>query len=207
MRPQPNRHIDFDPGLGLLNLVDRYDKTEQEYYKDELEENDKRAFELSQVKEISEQKPNNIPYKHLVTLSQSKTKLDEIIEALKRTGEASKIDEVKLKARVDCIKQWIQNYAPESVTFEIQKEKLEINFDSEQKKCISLLSEKMKEIEWNPESIHNSFYDLQEKNQIPAKKFFKIMYNILLDKDRGPRLGFFLATMDKEFIIERLESY
>ena len=207
MRPQPNRHIDFDPGLGLLNLVDRYDKTEQEYYKDELEENDKRAFELSQIKEISDQKPKNIPYKHLVTLSQSKTKLDEIIEALKRTGEASKIDEVKLKARVDCIKQWIQNYAPESVIFEIQKEKLEINFDSEQKKCISLLSEKMKEIEWTPENIHNSFYDLQEKNQIPAKKFFKIIYNILLGKDRGPRLGFFLATMDKEFIIERLESY
>ena len=65
----------------------------------------------------------------------------------------------------------------------------------------------MKEIEWTPENIHNSFYDLQEKNQIPAKKFFKIIYNILLGKDRGPRLGFFLATMDKEFIIERLESY
>ena len=80
-------------------------------------------------------------------------------------------------------------------------------FDDEQKKCIILLSEKIKEIEWTPESIHNSFYELQEETQIPSKVFFKVMYNILLNKDRGPRLGFFLATMDKEFVLERLERY
>jgi len=207
MKPQPNRHIDFDPGLGLLNMVDRYDLTEQEYHEGKLEDNEKRAFELSQVKKIAKEKPNHLPYKHLVTLSQSKTNLDEIIAALKRTGEVSEIDENKLEERVKCIKQWIQNYAPESVVFEIQKEKPEIDFDNEQKKHIKLMSEKLKEIEWTPESIHNSFYDLQEKSQIPAKNFFKIMYNILLDKERGPRLGFFLATMDKRFVIERLESY
>ena len=207
MRPQPNRHIDFDPGLGLLNMVDRYDKTEQEYYDGKLEENDNRAFELSQIQEINKEKPKHLPYKHLVTLAQSKTKLDEIIEALRRTGEVSEIDEVKLKERVECIKQWILKYAPESVIFEIQNRKLELNFDDEQKKCILLLSEKIKKIEWTPESIHNSFYELQEETQIPSKVFFKIMYNILLNKDRGPRLGFFLATMDKEFVLERLESY
>ncbi len=207
MKPQPNRHIDFDPGLGLLNMVDRYDKTEQDYHEGKLEDNEKRAFELSQIKKISKEKPNPLPYKHLVTLSQSKTNLNEIVEALQRTGEASEIDEDKLDERVKCIKNWIQNYAPESVVFEIQKEKPEINFNDEQRKYIKLLSEKLKEIEWTPETIHNSFYDLQEKNQIPAKNFFKIMYNILLDKERGPRLGFFLATIDKQFIIERLESY
>jgi len=207
MKPQPNRHIDFDPGLGLLNMVDRYDKTEQEYHEGKLEDNEKRAFELSQVKNIDKEKPNHLPYKHLVTLSQSKTNLNEIIEALQRTGEASEIDEDKLEERVKCIRHWIQNYAPESVVFEIQKEKPPIDFDDEQKNYIKLMSKKLKEIEWTPESIHNSFYELQEKNQIPAKNFFKIMYNILLDKERGPRLGFFLATMDKKFIVERLESY
>ena len=117
------------------------------------------------------------------------------------------IDENKLENRVKCIKQWIKNYAPESVVFEIQKEKPKIEFDDLQNKCIKLLIEKMKEVEWSPEGIHNSFYELQEQNDIPAKNFFKIMYNVLLNKERGPRLGFFLATMNKEFIIERLESY
>ena len=207
MKPQPNRHIDFDPGLGLLNMVDRYDKTEQDYHEGVLDDNEKRAFELSQVGKISKEKPNILPYKHLVTLTQSKTNLNEIIEALERSGEVKDIDENKLENRVKCIKQWIQNYAPESVVFEIQKEKPEIKFDDLQNKCIKLLIEKMKEVEWSPEGIHNSFYELQEKNEIPAKNFFKIMYNVLLNKDRGPRLGFFLATMSKDFIIKRLESY
>ena len=207
MKPQPNRHIDFDPGLGLLNMVDRYDKTEQDYHEGVLDDNEKRAFELSQIGKVSKEKPNILPYKHLVTLTQSKTNLNEIIEALERSGEVKDIDENKLENRVKCIKQWIQNYAPESVVFEIQKEKPEIKFDDLQNKCVKLLIEKMKVVEWSPEGIHNSFYELQEKNEIPAKNFFKIMYNVLLNKDRGPRLGFFLATMSKDFIIERLESY
>ena len=207
MKPQPNRHIDFDPGLGLINMVDRYDKTEQNYHEGILDDNEERAFELSQISKMSKVKPNLLPYKHLVTLAQSKTNLKEIIEALERSGEVKDIDENKLENRVRCIKQWIQNYAPESVVFEIQKEKPRIKFDDLQNKCIKLLIEKMKEVEWSPEGIHNSFYELQEQNKIPAKNFFKIMYNVLLNKDRGPRLGFFLATMNKEFIIERLESY
>ena len=207
MKPQPNRHIDFDPGLGLINMVDRYDKTEQDYHEGILDDNEKRAFELSQVSKISKERPNLLPYKHLVTLAQSKTNLNEIIEALERSGEVKDIDENKLENRIKCIKQWIKNYAPESVVFEIQKEKPNIEFDDLQNKCIKLLIEKMKEVEWSPEGIHNSFYELQEQNDIPAKNFFKIMYNVLLNKERGPRLGFFLATMNKEFIIERLESY
>ena len=44
MKPQPNRHIDFDPGLGLLNMVDRYDKTEQDYHEGTLDDNDEKSF-------------------------------------------------------------------------------------------------------------------------------------------------------------------
>ena len=53
MKPQPNRHIDFDPGLGLLNMVDRYDQAEQDYHDGKMEENEKRAFELSQIGKIA----------------------------------------------------------------------------------------------------------------------------------------------------------
>ena len=108
MKPQPNRHIDFDPGLGLLNMVDRYDKTEQDYHEGILDDNEKRAFELSQVSKVSKEKPNLLPYKHLVTLAQSKTNLNEIIEALERSGEVKDIDENKLENRIKCIKQWIK---------------------------------------------------------------------------------------------------
>jgi len=83
-----------------LNMVDRYDQAEQDYHDGKMEENEKRAFELSQIGKIAIKRPNLLPYKHLVTLSQSKTNINEIIEALIRTGEADEIDRNKLIRKI-----------------------------------------------------------------------------------------------------------
>ena len=65
----------------------------------------------------------------------------------------------------------------------------------------------MVSVEWNPEAIHDAFYELQKTYDTPAKEYFRIMYLILLGKERGPRLGFFLATINRDFIVKRLNSY
>ena len=210
MQPQPNRHIDFDPGLGLLNSVDKYDRMVIDYYNGKLEENSRRAIELSHIKEKPKKKPTSLPYRHLVTLAQSKNNTGQILEALKITGNIDNLDKdaiQNLDERIKCIKGWLEEYAPESVKFLIQKEAPTIEFSDEEIRKVKHLEDKMNEIEWKPENIHDAFYDLQEKNQIPAKEYFKIMYNIILGKDKGPRLGFFLATMEREFVIERLRAY
>ena len=106
-----------------------------------------------------------------------------------------------------CIKGWLGKHAPESVKFEIQEKAPVIDFDKEDVKRIEHLKEKMESINWNPESIHDSFYELQEIHSTPAKEYFRIMYLIILGKERGPRLGFFLATIKQKFVIERLKSY
>jgi len=210
MQPQPNRHIDFDPGLGLLNSVDKYDRMVQDYYSRKLEENSARSIELSYIKNMTKEKPVALPYRHLVTLVQSKKDTKEIVKTLKRTGGMGNLtkDEMKnLDERVKCIDGWLEKYAPESVKFVIQKETPNIEFDEEDMKKIRHLEEKMCEIKWKPDSIHDAFYELQETNQIPAKEYFKIMYNVILGKEKGPRLGFFLATMERKFIMDRLGEY
>ena len=83
----------------------------------------------------------------------------------------------------------------------------EWGFNIEDLNRIKHLKEKMESIDWNPKSIHDSFYELQESHTTAAKEYFKIMYLIILGKERGPRLGFFLATIKQKFVIERLKSY
>ena len=210
MQPQPNRHVDFDPGLGLLNSVDKYDRIEKDYYGKNLEENSARAFELSQIGKRTENKEQIIPYRHLVTLTQSKDTIDEIERTLMRTGEISELNKserAKLELRIKCIKGWIKKHAPESVKFEVQKSAPSIDFGDDDLKRIGQLREQIGKIEWTPEKIHDSFYTLQEKNDTPAKEYFRIMYLTILGKERGPRLGFFLATMEQKFVVERLNSY
>ncbi len=210
MQPQPNRHVDFDPGLGLLNSVDRYDRIECEYYEKNIDENSSRAFELSQIENIPDKKEQTIPYRHLVTLSQSKESVTEIEKTLLRTGDISELNEsekCKLKSRLKCIEGWIKNHAPESVKFEIQMKPPSIDFSKNDLNRIKELKEQIGSIVWNPEKIHDSFYELQEKYNTPAKEYFRIMYLTILGKERGPRLGFFLATMEQKFVVERLNSY
>ena len=63
-------------------------------------------------------------------------------------------------------------------------------------------------IEWNAEEIHNSFYRVQDKSEMEAKKIFETVYLALLGQKYGPKMGFFLATnLEREFVVERLESY
>jgi len=145
-----------------------------------------------------------------LALSQSKESADEIEKTLLRTGDISKLNKTekeKLKSRVKCIEGWISNHAPESVKFEIQEKPPSINFSKEDLKRIEELKVQMGKITWSPEKIHDSFYELQEKYNIPAKEYFRIMYLTILGKERGPRLGFFLATIEQRFVVERLNSY
>ena len=210
MQPQPNRHIDFDPGLGLLNSVDKYDRMVQDYYCEKLEENSSRAIELSHIQEMAKEKPIALPYRHLVTLAQSKNSISEIVKTLKRTGEIDNLNKYStknLEERVKCIHRWLEKFAPESVKFVIQKKAPAIEFDNEDLEKIRHLEEKISEIKWSPENIHDSFYELQDANEVSAKEYFKIMYNVILGKDRGPRLGFFLATMERKFVLDRLRAY
>ena len=65
----------------------------------------------------------------------------------------------------------------------------------------------MIEVGWTPDEIHDSFYELQEAGETPAKEYFRIMYSVILGKEKGPRLGFFLATMERDFVTERLGTY
>ena len=116
-------------------------------------------------------------------------------------------DKVILETRMACIKGWLDNYAPESVKFEIQEEPPQKSYSPHEIEIMKHLNSKLAAIEWKSQSLHDSFYDLQEENNIPAKEYFKVMYNILLDKDRGPRLGFFLASMEREFVLDRLKHY
>ena len=52
--------------------------------------------------------------------------------------------------------------------------------------------------------------ETQEEAGFPSKKaitrFFKALYILFLDQERGPRLGPFLANVDQKWILERLTA-
>jgi lysyl-tRNA synthetase class 1 len=214
MKNQPNKHIVFDPGLGLLNLVDEYDQQERVYFgKEEKTRGMKdlnKTYELSQPYNVPKIQPFQIPFRHLVTLVQIGRDWKELEKLLLRTEQIpkdlKKTDEEHIKQRAEHVKYWLQSFAPDIICFEVKKETPKLKLDQEQKKFLSKLLELFSSIKWSGEDIHNAIYEISEKEKIQIKTSFKTIYQVLLDQEKGPRAGYFLSNLDKKFVLKRFEE-
>jgi lysyl-tRNA synthetase class 1 len=212
MRNQPNRHIVFDSGLGLLTLVDEYDKEEEVYFGKEISvkgmKEFKKTYELSQPYHVPKTMPLHLPYRHLVTLNQIAKTWSNVKEILIRTGQIpkklKKEDEEHLKQRAENVRYWLTTFAPDEVKFEVKEKLPKTTLTKEQQTILALFKEKIPDLSWKPETIHNEIYKISEETKIPIKTAFSAIYQILLGQEKGPRAGFFLSNLEKQFVLNRL---
>jgi lysyl-tRNA synthetase class 1 len=212
MRTQPNKHIVFDSGLGLVSLVDDYDKEEAVYFGKEEEikgmKDLKKTYELSQPFHVPTVMPIHLPYRHLVTLLQIAKSWGGVKEILLRTKQIPKDlkqeDEERLKQRTTNVRYWLEKFAPEEVKFEVQDTLPKVTFTPEQKAILMQLKEKLPTLPWEPEAIHNAIYEVSETTKLPITIAFQAIYESILGKTKGPRAGYFLSNLEKQFVIQRL---
>lgn len=216
-RTKATKHKDFDITTNLIQLIEDYEHIERLYYgvdkpsPQEDAEELKRTYELSQLAK-AESKFFQVPYRHLISTVQIKNNWEELIKTLARTEHLAKLDdntEIKLKQKIDNVRKWLERLAPESEKFKIQ-ETLEIStisaLTNEQKAAISELVNVFENIEWTPENIHKSIYNTSEKLQVQPKAIFQAIYLLFLSKQIGPRIGYFLGSLDRDFVVERLKA-
>ena len=120
--------------------------------------------------------------------------------------DLSKQDEKHLKQRTEHVRYWLDNFAPDMVKFEVKKKPPEVDLTKEQKKFLLSLTEKLPSVDWEAEKIHNIIYETSEKEKIPIKTAFKTIYQIILGQEKGPRAGFFLSNLNKDFVLKRGEE-
>ena len=90
--------------------------------------------------------------------------------------------------------------------FEVKKKLPCVKLDSNQKEFLESVVETLSSIPWEAENIHNAIYESCEKQKIPIKMVFAAIYQIILGQEKGPRAGFFLSSLDKEFVIKRVKE-
>lgn len=54
------------------------------------------------------------------------------------------------------------------------------------------------------EAIQGAFFETARANDIPPRELFTAGYRLLFDEETGPKLGPFLAELDRSFVVERL---
>lgn len=212
MRQSPRKHIDFDPGLGVLNLVDEFDRLERIRFG--AEENPgtftevERTYELSCPHGVPQHLPDQVAYRHLVTVCQMADDVDGVVAVLRRSGEMTADpdpqDRALLEERVAHVRYWLEHFAPAAVRFQVQDRLPQHDFTDQDKAFLADLADRLSKVEWTGQAIHDAVYEA--KGDRKPGEAFRALYQALLGQDRGPRAGFFLASQDREFVVERFRQ-
>jgi lysyl-tRNA synthetase class 1 len=64
----------------------------------------------------------------------------------------------------------------------------------------------MESVVWKGEAIHEAMYGCAKQAAVGARGGFQTLYRIFCDSKQGPRLGFFLSTLDRDFVLGRIRE-
>ena len=213
LRVQPSRAIDYDTGMGLLDMADEYDRMEVAFFTKEYtdaEENPVRAYEIAQHNHVPSRLPVEVSMRHLCNVVQMADSFEEQLTIIKRTVDLSKAsaeDIRRLKVRCDCLRYWLNAFAPDQVKFAVQQTiPSNVNLETLDKVFLQTLVSRMNDCNWDADTINTIISEVGKESPLGSKGAYKLIYNLVIGKDRGPRLGPFLASMDKQFVINRFNQ-
>ena len=205
---RPNKEFSLSFDLDVLKIYEDYSKCERIYFKEGITSEketskQKRIYELSQINTIAKNLPIQTSIRHLTTILQINNL--NISKTIEHFGKQNKFNTERLKIRANCAKNWLEKYAPEEFKFQIQ-EKPTIKLNKIQKELIQEIIKTLKE-ELTDQELHQEFYKLIEKHNTNTKDFFQLMYKILINKEKGPKLASFILTIGKEKVNKLLSRF
>jgi lysyl-tRNA synthetase class 1 len=197
-RERPQRTISFDPGEGLLQLVDEVDDAA-------AKGRDERALELSRAGAF---RAVGVPYKHLVVVAQAaRFDEDETLSILRRTGYTD-ISREGVAGRMAYARRWLDLFAPETLRFEVQSTlpPQAAELSPEQRRFLGSLAGRLRE-GLDGQGIHDLIWELaKEFEGVRPADLFRAIYLVLLGKPRGPRAGSFIAVVGVELAVRRFNE-
>ena len=208
IRNKPSKTLIYDPGVGLYTLIDEYSKVEEAVASGQDHEF---AHAYAAANSLGgERTIARIPFNHLVSVYQTaQGDEDQILALLERTGFEAAVKDQKdvLLREIPYVKNWLAKYAPESVKFEVQDEVPDVELSEGQKSFVGALAdslEKARDLD-GPE-MHQVIYAAKEAADIKPGEAFQALYRLILGKDSGPKAGYFLSSLDREWLIKRLRK-
>jgi len=217
-RVEPNKHRDFDPATKLLPLAEEYERAQAivggRVPPSPREDADdlSRACVLSEVDGARPAPPDLVPFGHLVTLAQVVGDDEGVLRALHRSNYKIPPDgpeSERLRRRATLARRLSERYVPAEERFAIvpRTDGLPLGLlDSRAQQYLAALSGNLDCGKWSPEEIHNAVFNTARAAGVEPQDAFRAVYLSLIGKDRGPRAGFFLSSLDCDFVIRRFKD-
>ncbi|MBI2008869.1 lysine--tRNA ligase [Candidatus Saccharibacteria bacterium] len=201
LRFPPEKRLYFDSEKGVAQLIDDFAELMQK-------EPDSKVISLSQAG--SAPVISSVPFSHLVGSYQASLRDSEkTIEVIKRTEHADVAGAQAgiIKKELAYIDNWLDKWAPEDIKFELRKKINKDDFSAKQQKFLKALAEKIAAVPANADGdwFHKTIYDLKDTVGMEPKAMFETLYRALIGKTSGPRAGWFLSILPRDWLMKRLK--
>lgn len=150
-----------------------------------------------------------VPFSHLAASYQAALRdTPGTLDLLRRTGydEIVAQNEAVIKKELSYIDQWLDKWAPEDSKFTLADYVDAKLFSEDEKNYLSRLAG---EIEKAPpdadgEWFHKAIYQFKKTDNLQPPQLFGPLYRALIGKEQGPRAGWFLSILPRDWLIKRL---
>jgi lysyl-tRNA synthetase class 1 len=192
----------------LDQLVDELDRFERLYFGEEGTEGETALAERVYPFVVEEPREERlrIPYTYAAVLGMTD---DEALRTMmaERAGHLSAAApewarEAAL-ARVPKARNWAVR-ADNEYNYELAEELPDVSFDADTAAALDALAEFIESADPDEDALQEAIYETAREHDVGVGDFFTAGYRLLLDTDEGPRLGPFLAALERGFVLDRL---
>jgi lysyl-tRNA synthetase class 1 len=207
VRSRPEKTLYFDSGLGFYSLVNEYKEVMRAVNAGEdsdFADAYKFASDIKQGELLS-----TAPFQQIVTAYQTARGDQDRTEALLRRIGWEPVNEAEIGAlrhELIYVKNWLDNYAPEDVKFEVQEAApTDLEVGEDDRAYLTALAGALP-AEWEGEALQSAIFQTAKDLEFPPRDAFRLLYRLFIAKDAGPKLGPFLTTLERDFVLTRLQE-
>lgn len=206
VRSAPEKQLFFDDGATLIRLVDEFgallaktDKTESE----------QQLVGLCMYG-INQPTVSRVPFSHLLASYQAALRNPErTLEIIGRTEYKDSVEQDggTIVRELKFIDAWLDKRAPEDVKFALRNTVDSSEFSEPELKLFAGLARKVlaAPVDADGEYFHLALYSFKDDLGLQPKEMFSALYRLLIGKTSGPRAGWFISILPREWLVARLK--
>ncbi len=207
LRFPPSKQLFFDETDGVVRLIDEYAEL---LAKPSKTEEDQLLLYICTDTIKGGNTISNVPFSHLVASYQSALRdKSKTLDIIRRTEHAATVNnqEGVIEAELNFIDAWLEKWAPEDVKFSLRESLDGLQLNDQQKSFVTQLAAKLEQApaDADGEWFHKAIYDFKDSSGLTPKELFTTLYQVLIGKQSGPRAGWFLSILPRDWLIKRFK--
>jgi lysyl-tRNA synthetase class 1 len=205
LRYAPDKLLFFDEGPTLMRLVDEFSEL---LNKAEKTEGEQQLVELC-MHGVEQPTISRVPFSMLVASYQAALHdVDKTLEIIGRSeySQVASEDADVIRSELRFINSWLSKKAPDDLKFALTETVDVTKFNDVQKQFMAQLAERIESAPTDADGawFHEAIYGLKDSSGLQPKELFTTLYQAIIGKDSGPRAGWFLSILPRDWLVHRL---